>query len=180
MGENKEIKRDFTKSTDEEIDIKATIKKTVLSKYLDACYYVSPLKSNEAPLTFAEILGLSFDDVVPLDQKFFNKVSECLGDEGIYIALAFIKRKTENEFLIIAGDKEKIIFIDSPFDDVLEYEFGTLDFDNVDFGIKITKNEVIYGIRYPGDLMPSSPPYFKEYSLNKDLEELIKKTIVFK
>ena len=180
MGENKDIDRDIKKLKYFEVDIESTIMNTVLSRCLDDCYYISPLKNNKVPVTITEILGLSFDDIVPLDQKFFSKVYESLDDEGIYIALAFVERKTENKFLIQSGNKEKLIFIDSPFDDVLKYEFGTIDFDNVDFGIKITKDEISYGIRHPGDSMPSSPPYFEKYDLNKEMMNLINDTIVFK
>lgn len=177
MGENKDINR---KLEDVEVDIEATMKNTILSRCLDDCYYVSPLKDNKVPITITELLGLSFDDIVPLDQKFFSQVYESLDNEGIYIALAFVERKTDNEFLIKSGDKEKLVFIDSPFEDVLKQEFGTLDFDNADFGIKITENEISYGIRHPGDSMPLSPPYFEEHDLNKDMMELIKGTVVFR
>lgn len=180
MGENKDIKSYIKKLEDFKIDIEETIKNTVLSGYLDGCYYVSPLNNNEAPTTIAELFGLSFDDIIPLDKKFFDKVLECLNNDGIYIALAFVERITENEFLIKSGDKEKSIFIDSPCDEVLKQEFGTIDFEHVDFGMKITKYEIIYGIRHPGNSMPSSPPYFEKYDLNNEIMNLIKDTIVFK
>lgn len=180
MAENKDVKNDIKNLEDFKIDIRETIKNTVLSGYLDECYYVSPLNNNEAQTTIVELLGLSFDDIIHLDQKFFDKVFECLNNDGIYITLAFVERKTKNEFLIKSGDKEKRIFIDSHRDDVLEQEFGTIDFEHVDFGMKITKYEISYGIRHPGDSMPSSPPYFEKYDLNKEMMNLIKDTIVFK
>ncbi len=74
MAENKDIKNDTKKLEDFKIDIRETIKNTVLSGYLDECYYVSPLNNNEAQTTIVELLGLSFDDIIPLDQKFFDKI----------------------------------------------------------------------------------------------------------
>lgn len=168
------------------IDVKETIKNAIKADYIGIMnYYVAPVKAdNFIPSSIPEEMGLAYDDYAnELDQKFYDKVFECLEDTGIYISLAYVEEYGEEELLIKYGDKQKLVYVGHQY-----YDMTT------DFGLKIIKKgdemDITLGCREGGSCQ--FPPSFEEFEdddeyyllslnnpLNYEIIGLMYKLIVF-